>query len=114
MSLLPLSCRRRIMLFPSGNWSDQNKRQRRHMAVYVECPDLDGEEPGWGLQATFVVTLVNQRDPSSDFRKGWHRPCTPEPQSPHAHTHYTPYTIITIIINTAITTPVSAISNMTL
>lgn len=91
------------MLFPSGNWSGPNQRQRRHMAVYVECPDLDEEEPGWGLQATLHITLVNQLDPSTNFRKGWHCPCNPESQRPHAHTHHTSWTITTITIITALT-----------
>ena len=87
MPLLPLSCRRRIMLFPSGNWTLRSKKPiGHHTAVYVECPDLDEEEPGWGLVATFHITLVNQLDPSSNFCKGLALPLQSRTTAP-AQTH---------------------------
>lgn len=58
------------MLFPRGNAVKVDISQPQFASVYVECPDLDLEEPGWGLLAAFSITLVNQLDPLKDFRKG--------------------------------------------
>ena len=69
----PPSCRRRIVLFPSGNFQtcvNTRRKLSQYTAVYLECPRLDKQAHGWGLHTSFTLNLVNQLHPSSTFSKG--------------------------------------------
>ena len=39
------------------------------MSVYLDCPDLDQEEPGWTLRTEFHITLVHPDDKEKSIRK---------------------------------------------
>lgn len=37
--------------------------------MYLDCPDLDQEEPGWTLRTEFHITLVHPDDDTRTIHK---------------------------------------------
>lgn len=56
---------RRILLFPRGN----QRKHEQSLSAYLDCPDLDQEEPGWTLRTSFDIVLVHPDDESKNIFK---------------------------------------------
>lgn len=67
---------RRVLLFPRGN----QRKYDEALSVYLDCPDLDQEEPGWTLRTEFHITLVHPDNDANSVHKSallscWHSCC---------------------------------------